>query len=424
MPRLQVWSNATAAPYPAAPSEIRTLLADQLGRSVRFVEQIEAMYAAGARIFVEAGPGRVLTQLVGRILDGRPHLAVACDVQGESGVHRFLLAIAELAAAGVPVDARPLFAERADRLDLAALPVAAPGWRINGHLVCTNDGEPVPGGLQGADRIPEVIMNQGPESTAPEPAPVAATGRDSVVAEYLRAASQLADAQRDVMLSYLGAAVPAATGNGHAAPIEVAVPAIAAAPIQPAPATGAAPATATVTAAAGDAGQHGAGPLERRRADGRRPGVVAERTGYPLDMLDPDLDLEADLSIDSIKRVEIIGELTDTIGLSAGGGADAVDEAVVEELAQLKTLRAVVSWIDDHLNAGAPAEPAPTEPASSTSNGAERRRPTAMRPRRPRPPTATMRARRCPRHHGATCRSSPASCRPCPWPRSRASGWR
>ncbi len=43
--------------------------------------------------------------------------------------------------------------------------------------------------------------------------------------------------------------------------------------------------------------------------------MVSERTGYPLDMLDPDLDLEADLSIDSIKRTEILGELTDRIGL-------------------------------------------------------------------------------------------------------------
>ncbi|MEJ8641392.1 SDR family NAD(P)-dependent oxidoreductase [Streptomyces sp. MS1.HAVA.3] len=43
--------------------------------------------------------------------------------------------------------------------------------------------------------------------------------------------------------------------------------------------------------------------------------IVHTRTGYPLDMLDPGLDLEADLSIDSIKRVEIIGALADRIGL-------------------------------------------------------------------------------------------------------------
>src|SRR3546814_4043222 len=35
--------------------------------------------------------------------------------------------------------------------------------------------------------------------------------------------------------------------------------------------------------------------------------LVAERTGYPIEMLAFDADLEADLGIDSIKRVEILG---------------------------------------------------------------------------------------------------------------------
>ena len=34
--------------------------------------------------------------------------------------------------------------------------------------------------------------------------------------------------------------------------------------------------------------------------------VVSELTGYPVEMLDMDMDIEADLGIDSIKRVEIL----------------------------------------------------------------------------------------------------------------------
>jgi NAD(P)-dependent dehydrogenase (short-subunit alcohol dehydrogenase family) len=79
-------------------------------------------------------------------------------------------------------------------------------------------------------------------------------------------------------------------------------------------------------------------------------GIVAERTGYPTDMLDSDLDLEADLSIDSIKRIEIIGELAERIGLSDDSGG--VDDNTVEELAQLKTISEIVNWID-RLDAGA-----------------------------------------------------------------------
>ncbi len=35
--------------------------------------------------------------------------------------------------------------------------------------------------------------------------------------------------------------------------------------------------------------------------------LFAEKTGYPVEMLDPKLDLEADLGIDSVKQIEILG---------------------------------------------------------------------------------------------------------------------
>ncbi len=100
--------------------------------------------------------------------------------------------------------------------------------------------------------------------------------------------------------------------------------------------------------------------------------LVSDRTGYPVDMLDPDLDLEADLSIDSIKRIEIIGELAEAIGLGAAG--DAIDESVVEELAALKSLRGIVAWIDASADLlGAPdvgAAPAPGGAAPRPSGDA------------------------------------------------------
>ena len=39
--------------------------------------------------------------------------------------------------------------------------------------------------------------------------------------------------------------------------------------------------------------------------------VVAEKTGYPTEMLSMDMDLESDLGIDSIKRVEILSAITE-----------------------------------------------------------------------------------------------------------------
>jgi NAD(P)-dependent dehydrogenase (short-subunit alcohol dehydrogenase family)/acyl carrier protein len=94
--------------------------------------------------------------------------------------------------------------------------------------------------------------------------------------------------------------------------------------------------------------------------------LVADRTGYPTDMLDPDLDLEADLSIDSIKRIEIIGDLAERIGLDAQGD-DGIDDAALEALAQLKSLREIVTWIDG-LEPAAATGPEAVAPASASTD--------------------------------------------------------
>ena len=49
--------------------------------------------------------------------------------------------------------------------------------------------------------------------------------------------------------------------------------------------------------------------LDRETVTARLLDIVCKRTGYPAEMLGLDLDLEADLGIDSIKRVEILGML-------------------------------------------------------------------------------------------------------------------
>ena len=103
-PRVPVWSNRTAAPYPHDADSVRAGLAAQIESPVRFAAQIEAMYEAGARVFIEAGPGQVLTGLVRETLSGRPYLAVACDPQPNQAIRGFLTTLGQLACAGVPVN--------------------------------------------------------------------------------------------------------------------------------------------------------------------------------------------------------------------------------------------------------------------------------------------------------------------------------
>lgn len=69
--------------------------------------------------------------------------------------------------------------------------------------------------------------------------------------------------------------------------------------------------------------------------------IVSERTGYPPDMLDPTLDLEADLGIDSIKRVEILNSFRKILPAAK----QAQLESGIEELAGTKTLEGIIAWI-------------------------------------------------------------------------------
>ncbi|MFF9983438.1 SDR family NAD(P)-dependent oxidoreductase [Streptomyces erythrochromogenes] len=408
-PAVPVWSNTTAGRYPATAEGVRSLAARQVAEPVRFVEQVEAMYAAGVRTFVEAGPGRVLSGLVGRILGDRPHTAVPLDVPGEDGLVRLVTALAELAAAGVPVAPEALFRGRTSRLPDRA--PRRPGWLVDGHLVRTTDGTPVRGGLQPPRRVaPEPAAAAAADTTAPgvqagrrtvrtdterktamsdagmrstlngsgatagRAAPVA-DGREEAVLEYLRGSRALVEAQRDILLAYLGTPPPpdGHGGSGGAGSVPWRSP-------QGAERTAAAPSAPEGRPAAEETPRRAPGPAgtDPGAAPGPepRPGprsaqevmdvvldIVHTRTGYPLDMLDPDLDLEADLSIDSIKRVEIIGALADRIGLPRSPGADGSAESAIEELSRLKTLRGIVDWVTSHAPGGPAPAPEPAAPA-------------------------------------------------------------
>ncbi|MEV6564637.1 SDR family NAD(P)-dependent oxidoreductase [Streptomyces kronopolitis] len=347
-PTVPVWSGATARRYDRTPDALRDTLAGQVAAPVRFVAQIEDMYAAGVRTFVEAGPGRVLTGLVGQILGERPHTAVPLDVPGESALARLPHVLARLAAAGVPFDPEALFHGRTGILPEAA--PRRPGWLVDGHLVRTADGACLPGGLRPARRVD--TAQAGPP---PAPAPGAAAGgpapQDAVL-EYLRTTRELVAAQRDVVLRYLGE-------GAAAAPTEQAVPSSPAPPREEPRVE--APAVPAHTPARPE-------PLSPEQLLDAVREIIHTRTGYPREMLDAELDLEADLSVDSIKRVEIIGALADRIGLPQD--ADGATESAVEHLARVKTISGIVDWIAAARPEPAPAPsapaPAPAAPAPLT----------------------------------------------------------
>ncbi|MGH8929203.1 MAG: beta-ketoacyl synthase N-terminal-like domain-containing protein, partial [Egibacteraceae bacterium] len=338
-----VWSNRTAGRYPEQATGVRDELAAQLGAPVRFAEQIESMYAAGARVFVEAGPGQVLTGLVSAILGDRPHVAVACDAQQAAGTNHavpgtnhavpglrgFLSAIAKLAVAGVRVRTGWLFSGR-DAIDVShTTPPAQPGWTIDGHMVRTADGACLPGGVVPARRV----------VLAPAPANDGVTDGDALISEFLRTSREMVAAQRDVLLTYLGAEPGERPVAARAVPSAPRPALPVAEPVTAAPAPDPAPVPAMKDTLAG--------VLE----------IISQRTGYPIDMIEPDLDLEADLSIDSIKRTEILGALAARLGERAD--TTKLTDAELEELAKARTAGALAKWLDTRVNGVTPRNGVP-----------------------------------------------------------------
>lgn len=292
-PGLPVWSNRTASPYCA---DVRAELTAQLGSPVRFAEQIESMYAAGARIFLEVGPGRVLSGLVDAILGDREHTAIVCG-SGSPGLREFLTAVGRLAVSGVDVHTEWLFRGRAD-----GSPRPQPEWTVDGRLARRKGGERLPNGLAPARKTGSLTMRE----SAPD--------QNRVVADYLRTTRELVAAQRDVLLGYLGQA------------IAVAVPPALVEVVTPEPVAVVEP------------------PVQEVDVLRSVIGVISDRTGYPGEMIDGDLDLEADLSIDSIKRTEIAGTLVARLGLT-----ERVDDAGQEQLSRKRTAHAMAEWIEGRL---------------------------------------------------------------------------
>jgi acyl transferase domain-containing protein len=135
-PQMTVYSCATTEPYPTDPASIRSLLVDQWVRPVEFRRTVEAMYADGVRIFVEAGPRGNLSAFVEDILRGQPFCAVPANVQRRSGVTQLNHLVANLVVHGVSLDVMYLYKRQQPRHiawenGLEALAGVRPGTRMD-----------------------------------------------------------------------------------------------------------------------------------------------------------------------------------------------------------------------------------------------------------------------------------------------------
>jgi acyl transferase domain-containing protein len=387
-PQIDVYSNAEAAPYPRDPDAVRERLAAQIARPVRFVEQIEAMWTSGVRVFLEVGPGSVLTELVGRILGTRPHVAIPLDRKGRNGVTMLQEGLGRLAVAGVPVDFAALWSPYAPASDAGR---KKPALSIS---ICgINYGKPYPP-AGGARELPPASPPRSAETPAPAVAQLAwppANGHASAPANghangpangHASGRAESDPAQSDYekkmaeshaaflraveeSLAGLNAMISGMKGAPTAAAAILPAPVLEPPTVVPAPA---APPPAAQAAPAAPAPAVVPTP-DLQDLQALLLSVVAEKTGYPAAMLSLHMELEGDLGIDSIKRVEILSAIRER--------EPHLPEVDGAAMAQLRTLGQIVEFMRGHSSSPASApvpEPtampatAPVAPAAPASD--------------------------------------------------------
>lgn len=399
-PRLRMYSCATAHAYPEAPAEIRRLAVLQWASPVRFRETIEQMYADGVRIFLEAGPRGNLTAFVTDILKRRPHLAAAANVPQKSDITQLNYCLGLLAAHGVPMRLEHLYARRQPcSLSFAPAPRPASGptqsvqVKLNLPLLRLPQGEgaveePRPDS-SGVTVKPSVIAfseqeargtTEGPPVAAKagrtlgetwRGQPALAPGNGRVMREYLQTMESFLHAQQAVMQAYFrgeaAADGTAPAGRAHAG--------MADSPARPllSEASPSLQAEALAPGATSDLPVRERNPVDQEAPP---PGestpagaealhailldIVSEKTGYPKDVLGVTLNMEADLGIDSIKRVEILGVFRSRTG--------AIREEDMETVSGFKTLQQVIDFAAAAGRPGSAGSRVPQQASETTTS--------------------------------------------------------
>ncbi|MGN7863110.1 SDR family NAD(P)-dependent oxidoreductase [Chryseobacterium sp. 22458] len=347
--QIPVWSNTTANVYPSNPSDIKERLTDHLVQPVRFVEQMQAMYNDGARIFIEVGPGKVLTGLAKSCIE-KDQLTLYVEDSSRNKFTHLLCMLAQYLGTGRSFNIEKLFDGRFVQLvdiNQPELYKKSPAiWRVNGQAAHPTTGSlPANGALPIINPIP---MNNFTTHNTQAPAPESLSTAERMLQEYLNSMKLMIQAQRDVMLSFMGQNPQVNPMPVYNTPMPAPVPERTI-PVQAVQQerTVAVAATAVAVKAA-----------PTRDIKALLLQVVSDKTGYPQEMLGMEMDLEADLSIDSIKRVEIIGTLRSELGTLANGNTN--EDMVMEQLAAIKTLSGLVSWLTEFSGAEATTAPEKT----------------------------------------------------------------
>lgn len=420
---ISVYSNVTAAPYPADGDQAYGLLGEQMISPVRFEEMIRKMHDDGIYTFLELGPEAKLTGLVQSILSDQMHHAMALDSSRgkREGLMDLARVLGQLAASGYHLKLplwqasnRPIDQTKSKSLTIplcgsnyrrrhgetVATPAASSStpfethnsdpWLVEGNKNSTSpldasvnkmkDLQPTM--TQAKDRstdqpkAPETPwvpprMETTPPKTYQSPTPKMTLSPENLLAlqriaeQTARLHQQFLDGQNRVLEifqslvhnpSQLGlSAHTSGTISTEQVPTEVdavfQAPGLGARdshPLRLANETITEPPKPPFTETNGVPGRKASPQVQfhnplGQRTDAERDweaglkAIVSEKTGYPAEMLNLEMELDTDLGIDSIKRVEIFAAVQEQ-----WPDAPAIQS---EHIGKIRTLQDVIGFI-------------------------------------------------------------------------------
>ncbi len=382
---IPVYSNTTAGQYPGDPEAAKELLAGQLAQPVQFLDEIEAMVGDGVRTFVEVGPGSTLSGLVRSIVEKRATTIALDSSNGRRcGMHDLALLLATLGAQGFSIDLKPWDGGVAshpvpeekkgpaipicganlrpgDAVPLENLDPVPPPPNLHWHDRSTKKEAPTPATFAPTESQPQREMNIPPsptmvpssrsvepeESQAELPSEEATSNMELLdeLRQIQREAKELQagflESQRELSLS-----IERALTSEPIDPRSEEPSTLSAEPPEP---------------------RREALPIAETASPETKPtlhlidqliSVVSDRTGYPASAIDPEMDLESDLGIDSIKRVEILSALRTA--------NPELPSPPPELLGTLRNLQQIARWFEEVSPSGAP--PSSLPPLETTTS--------------------------------------------------------
>jgi acyl transferase domain-containing protein len=489
-PKCPIYANATGELYDNTPKTIKREFKQHMLQSVRFSTQLQAMYDAGARVFVEFGPKNVLQKLVENTLNDKMSelciVSINPNAKGDSDLQlrqaAMQLAVYGIALVDLDPYAAPIATEEkpsAMNIKLTATNHISPATKakmakslqngtISSQIIVEEKVVEVEKLVEvekmvEVEKIVEKIVqvNTAATATQPSPTPLAQTSSAAItppasgdaLAQFFAAQHQAAQLHQQFLtipqqysetfttlmtaqaqMAASGITIPeslqrsmeqfhqhqaqtlqshtqflelqAQSNNtalslfsgGNIAPMQTTpmasantpatqTPTVSTAPLAtvtptptilaPTPAeiqtveprvqsTASAAPIATAIAVTEPLTSPASSALSADKVQTTMMNVVAEKTGYPTAMLELEMDMEADLGIDSIKRVEILGTVQDEL--------PDLPELSPEDLAECRTLGEIVIYMASQL----PAEDAVSvKDAISTENAISRQQSVA-----------------------------------------------